>query len=102
MVLAKYFPFGFLSLVIGSAGFEMRCAVSMGAACPPEWSRWGDKCYRATAGLTWHQAKQECTQMGSVLVVPQSRNETDFLVSLVDIPFWIDCNDLQQEGQFYC
>ena len=80
----------------------MKCAVSIEAACPPEWSRWGDKCYRATVSLTWHQAKQECTQMGSVLVVPQSRAETDFLLSLVDSDFWVDCNDLQHEGWFFC
>ena len=73
----------------------------MGGTCPPEWSRWGDKCYRATAKLTWHQAEQECTQMGSVLVVPQSREETDFLLSLVDWSFLIDCNDLEREGWFF-
>ena len=97
-MLPGCFLFGFLGLAIGSAGFEKSCVVSMGAACPPEWSRWEDKCYRATGRLTWHQAKQECIQMGSVLVVPQSREETDFLLSFVDMTFWIDCNDLEREG----
>ena len=97
MVLAKPYILCMVSLYLTRGCTGQKC-VTIGEACPPEWSQWGDKCYRATGELTWHQAEQECTQMGSVLVVPQSRNETDFLVGLVDRSFWIDCNDLQHEG----
>ncbi|XP_038070824.1 hepatic lectin-like [Patiria miniata] len=40
--------------------------------------------------------------MGSVLVVPQSQEETEFLVQLQQSNFWINCNDLQEEGTWKC
>ena len=47
--------------------------------CPPAWSNWEDKCYRFTNELTWRGAKQECIEMGSVLVVPKSQRDEDAL-----------------------
>ena len=104
MELLKLGIFSLVCLCLTGSCFggKERCVASIGGACPPAWIQWGDKCYRATGRLTWHQAKQECTQMGSVLVVPQSRAETEFLLSLVDTNFWIDCNDLQREGWLLC
>ena len=102
MMLPKRFIFGLMSLclTIRCTGGNERCVASIGGrgACPPAWSRWGDSCYKAIEELTWYKAKQECIKMGSVLVVPKSQEETDFLLSLQSARFWINCNDLQVEG----
>ncbi|XP_038062101.1 hepatic lectin-like [Patiria miniata] len=85
----------------------MMCKPSIGGrrgACPSTWIQWGGKCYKAAMKpLTWSEAKDECTKMGSVLVVPQSQEEADFLLLLEPIPseFWINCSDLE-EGTWKC
>ncbi|XP_038056150.1 CD209 antigen-like protein E [Patiria miniata] len=40
--------------------------------------------------------------MGSVLVMPQSQEETEFLQKNVYHWFWINCSDLQVEGTWVC
>ena len=79
-----------------SAGTEV-CVASIGGACPPAWNQWEDKCYNATTSLTWFDAREECIKMGGVLVVPQSEEETSFLVK-IQPQFWINCDDLHTEG----
>ncbi|XP_038070449.1 hepatic lectin-like [Patiria miniata] len=92
-----------LHLMIRCMGSSEMCEASIRGACPPTWNHWGGRCYKATdERLTWSEAKEECIKMGSVLVVPQSDDETDFLVSLVSSKFWIHCNDLQSEGTWEC
>ncbi|XP_022107983.1 C-type lectin domain family 4 member E-like [Acanthaster planci] len=39
--------------------------------------------------------------MGSVLVMPQSQEETEFLLNLIYY-FWINCNDIEVEGSWEC
>ncbi|XP_038055974.1 low affinity immunoglobulin epsilon Fc receptor-like [Patiria miniata] len=40
--------------------------------------------------------------MRSVLVMPQSQEETEFLQKNLIHKFWINCNDLQVEGTWVC
>ncbi|XP_038070747.1 perlucin-like protein [Patiria miniata] len=107
MMVSKRFIFGLISLhlMVVTGGNEM-CKASIGGrrgACPPTWYQWGRKCYKAiTERLTWSEAKDECIKMGSVLVMPQSQEETDFLLQLQQSNFWINCNDLQDEGTWKC
>ncbi|XP_038054874.1 perlucin-like protein [Patiria miniata] len=92
-----------LCLMIRCTGGNERCGASIRGACPPAWSQWGDKCYKKLSkNLPWAEAKQECIKMGSVLVMPQSQEETDFLLKNVHHWFWINCNDLQVEGTWVC
>ncbi|XP_038055119.1 C-type lectin domain family 4 member E-like [Patiria miniata] len=92
-----------LCLMIRCTGGNERCGASIRGACPPAWSQWGDKCYKQLSkNLPWAEAKQECIKMGSVLVMPQSQEETDFLQKNVYHWFWINCNDLQVEGAWVC
>ncbi|XP_038055980.1 hepatic lectin-like [Patiria miniata] len=84
-------------------GGNERCGASIRGACPPAWSQWGGKCYKQLSeNLPWAEAKQECIKMGSILVMPQSQEETDFLLKNVYHWFWINCNDLQVEGTWVC
>ena len=39
----------------------------------------GDSCYKAIEEQTWYKAKQECIEMGGVLVVPKSPRDEDAL-----------------------
>ena len=69
--------------------------------CPSTWIQWGGHCYNATGqALNWAQAKEECVQMGGRMVVPQSEDETQFLLQLLQGygHIWINCNDLLAEG----
>ncbi|XP_022095914.1 hepatic lectin-like [Acanthaster planci] len=55
-----------------------------------------------TKDLTWFEAKDECVKMESALVVPQSDEETDFILGLTSHDFWINCDDLLKEGAWKC
>ncbi|XP_038054621.1 galactose-specific lectin nattectin-like [Patiria miniata] len=107
MIVSKRFIFGLINLhlMMGCTGGNEMCKASFRGtwACQPSWSQWGGKCYKAiTAHLPWAEAKEECVKMGSIMVVPQSQEETDFLVGLLPTRFWINCNDLGQEGTWRC
>ncbi|XP_038071230.1 asialoglycoprotein receptor 2-like [Patiria miniata] len=107
MMVSRGFIFGLISLhlMMGCTGGNEMCKASIGHgwACPPTWYQWGRKCYKAiTERLTWSEAKDECIEMGSVLVMPQSQEETEFLVQLQQSNYWINCNDLQEEGTWKC
>ncbi|XP_038054979.1 hepatic lectin-like [Patiria miniata] len=104
-MLPKRLVIGLISLclMIRCTGGNERCGASIRGACPPAWSQWGGKCYKQLSeNLPWAEAKQECIKMGSVLVMPQSQEETEFLQNRVSPRFWIDCNDLQREGTWVC
>ncbi|XP_038047776.1 C-type lectin domain family 4 member E-like [Patiria miniata] len=105
MILPKRLIVGLISLclMIRCTGGNERCGASIRGACPPAWSQWGDKCYKQLSkDLPWAEAKQECINMGSVLVMPQSQEETDFLQKNLVPYFRINCNDLQVEGTWVC
>ncbi|XP_038058758.1 asialoglycoprotein receptor 2-like [Patiria miniata] len=95
-----------LHLMMGCTGGNEMCKTSSSGrrwACPPPWIQWGGKCYRAIMNpLTWAEAKDECIKMGGVLAVPQSQEETDFLMRLVPTRFWINCNNFEEEGIWKC
>ncbi|XP_022108001.1 C-type lectin domain family 4 member E-like [Acanthaster planci] len=105
MMLPKGFIFGLMNLclMIRCTGGNERCVASIRGACPPDWSQWGDKCYRKLpVNLPWAEAKEECIKMGSVLVMPQSQEETEFLLENLHRYFWINCNDIQAEDSWEC
>ena len=89
-------------LIVGYVDGNGRCVASIGGACPPSWSHWGDNCYKVTERIKWVTANEECIKMRSVFVVPQSEEEDNYLVSRFDTHFWINCNDRQSEGMWNC
>ncbi|XP_022096039.1 hepatic lectin-like [Acanthaster planci] len=105
MMVPKWFIFGLICLMTGCTGGNEMCKAAIGrrGACPPTWIKWGGKCYKAIMKkMTWFEAKDECVKMGSVLVVPQSDEETELLLRLMAPRFWINCDDLQEEGNWIC
>ena len=105
MMLSKSLIFGLLSLclMIRCIDGNERCVASIRGVCPSAWSQWGDKCYRKLpVNLPWAEAQEECIKMGSVLVMPQSQEEIEFLQRNVYFWFWINCNDIQREGMSKC
>ncbi|XP_022102629.1 CD209 antigen-like [Acanthaster planci] len=104
MVLPKRFIFGLISLHLTMRGTAQNegCVTAIGHACPFGWTQWTGKCYKAlNHQMTWFDAKVECDKMDSDLVVPQSKEETDFLLSM-KYYFWINCNDLHTDGVWTC
>ncbi|XP_022107999.1 perlucin-like protein [Acanthaster planci] len=105
MMLPEGFIFGLMNICLMArcTGGNERCVASIRGACPPDWSQWGGKCYRKLpVNLPWAEAKEECIKMGSVLVMPQSQEETEFLLNNFINFFWINCNDIQVEGSWMC
>ena len=49
-------------------------------------------------------AKDECRNLGGVLGVPSSDQENEFIVTLIpkDENVWLNCNDLDVEGNWKC
>ncbi|XP_038062089.1 snaclec CHH-B subunit beta-like [Patiria miniata] len=109
-MVRKRFIFGLISLhlIMGCTAGDEMCKASIGGrrgACPSTWIKWGGKCYKAImVKLTWSEAKKECTKMGGAMVAPRSQEETDFLMTLLPLQsqFWINCNDLKEEGTWKC
>ncbi|XP_071797159.1 C-type lectin domain family 4 member M-like [Asterias amurensis] len=72
--------------------------------CPPTWSQWQDKCYKVhDADVTWQEGKQQCVELGGVMVVTQSKEELQHLLNMCSCrQYWIGCNDIQTEGTWVC
>ena len=97
-----------------TSGQEEKCLASVQGVsgiqevCPSTWIQWAGHCYKATGqALNWQQAREECVQMGGIMVVPQSERETQFLLQFMPVEagelearIWIDCNDIQVQGLF--
>ncbi|XP_022107988.1 perlucin-like protein [Acanthaster planci] len=105
MNLPKHFTFGFVSLcllITCMDGYD-KCVASIRRSCPDTWSQWDGKCYKKLpVNLPWAEAREECIKMGSALVMPQSQEETEFIVNNKVVFFWINCNDLRVEGSWDC
>ena len=78
------------------------CAASIPSRCPPEWTPFGAACYKVIGegSNTLDGARDQCSDMGSVLVAPHSAEENEFLVELVGDGerFWINCKRQQDSG----
>ncbi|XP_038066773.1 perlucin-like protein [Patiria miniata] len=78
--------------------------------CPLSWKQWRDSCYRFTPTVhSWFAAREACLQLGGNLAAPRSQEENDFfwefgkeeITSTVQ-KFWINCDDLKTNGQWFC
>ena len=73
--------------------------------CPTSWHHWGSSCYRVTeTTFPWARARQECENLGGILAVPRSLQESDLVLTLipVDKNAWIDCSSLETDGAVVC
>ena len=82
-----------------------RCRSLGTGSCLPEWHHRYRSCYLVTHTKTnWHSAREKCEQFGGFLAVPRSIEENDFILTLMshDTAVWIDCNDIDREGEWEC
>ena len=79
--------------------FSIVLVVAVG--CPLGWYDYGDSCYIGLKGkLTWFDAMRACQRPGGSLIVPNSREEHEFIMKLRDElfreferrPLWIGCD----------
>ena len=64
---------------------------------------WGNLFYKAyTTGLNYGDAKAQCESDGTLLSIPRSQAENDFILGLFTgwANPWIGINDIEQEGSF--
>ncbi|XP_033644600.1 C-type lectin domain family 4 member M-like [Asterias rubens] len=55
------------------------------------------------AGVALKEGKQICVELGGAMVVPQSTKELQTILNMCSCSsFWIDCNDIQEEGTWVC
>ncbi len=89
-----------LCMVVKYAACYGQCVASVKLRCPPAWSQWNNRCYKILAtGQPWSEARQSCLEMGAEMVFPSSKEEFEHLISMLTY-FWIDYNDLQNEGKY--
>ncbi|XP_071796327.1 brevican core protein-like [Asterias amurensis] len=70
--------------VVASQDPECPTFVSDNSSCPEAWHYWGNSCYRITeSNFPWSKARDECRNLGGVLAVPSSSQESDFIANLI-------------------
>ncbi|XP_071804916.1 perlucin-like protein [Asterias amurensis] len=71
--------------------------------CPFGWESWGGSCYKLLEErMTWHEGRLKCQEMGGEMVAPSSLEENNYLLSKTSYRAWVNCNDLENEGQWDC
>ena len=71
--------------------------------CPFGWESWGGSCYKLLEGtMTWHEGRLKCLEIGGEMVAPSSLEENNYILSKTSGRMWINCNDLEIEGQWDC
>ncbi|XP_071784477.1 type-2 ice-structuring protein-like [Asterias amurensis] len=76
------------------------------SSCPTGWVKWRQSCYILLPDkMNWMQAEAACKRPGSNLIVPDSKDENDFIFEWAvkgKMGMWIDCTDAAQEGVWLC
>ncbi|XP_071797193.1 low affinity immunoglobulin epsilon Fc receptor-like [Asterias amurensis] len=76
------------------------------SSCPNGWVKWRQSCYiLLPEKMNWVQAEAACKRPGSNLIVPDSREENQFIYEWAvkgNDGMWIGCTDAAQEGVWLC
>ncbi|XP_071797709.1 C-type lectin domain family 4 member M-like [Asterias amurensis] len=84
----------------------MQSIVTVLSSCPTGWVKWRQSCYISlTENMNWIQAEAACKRPGSNLIVPDSREESNFIFEWAvkeGVGMWIGCTDAAQEGVWLC
>ncbi|KAL9974659.1 hypothetical protein ACROYT_G011722 [Oculina patagonica] len=72
---------------------QLGCNVSDG------WTAFNNHCYKLVSDLrTWSAAKTHCESLGSLLASIHSREENDFVRTLISTQTWLGGTDIASEG----
>ncbi|XP_071797807.1 C-type lectin domain family 4 member M-like [Asterias amurensis] len=84
----------------------MQSIVIVLSSCPTGWVKWRQSCYiLLPEKMNWMQAEAACKRLGSNLIVPDSREENDFIFEWAvkgNDGMWIGCTDAAQEEVWLC
>ncbi|XP_071797277.1 C-type lectin domain family 4 member M-like [Asterias amurensis] len=84
----------------------MQSIVIVLSSCPTGWVKWHQSCYILLPDMmNWMQAEAACNRLGSNLIVPDSKEENDFIYEWAvrgNEGMWIGCTDAAQEGVWLC
>ena len=84
----------------------MQSIVIVLSSCPTGWVKWRQSCYILLPEMmNWMQAEATCKRLGSNLIVPDSKEENDFIFDWAvkgNEGLWIGCTDAAQEGVWLC
>ncbi|XP_071797191.1 C-type lectin domain family 4 member C-like [Asterias amurensis] len=76
------------------------------SSCPTGWVKWRQSCYiLLPEKMNWVQAEAACKRLGSNHIVPDSKEENDFIFEWAvngKGGLWIGCTDAAQEGVWLC
>ncbi|XP_071799055.1 snaclec crotocetin-like [Asterias amurensis] len=90
-------------LVLFTIGMSSAHSCKPQMLCPFGWESWGGSCYKLLEALmTWQDGRLKCQEMGGEMVAPSSSEENNFILSKTISYMWINCNDLENEGQWDC
>ncbi|XP_033630349.1 perlucin-like protein [Asterias rubens] len=84
----------------------MQSIVIVLSSCPTGWVKWRQSCYiLLPEKMNWMQAEAACKRPGSNLIVPDSKEENEFIFEWAvkgNEGMWIGCTDAAQEGVWLC
>ncbi|XP_071797710.1 C-type lectin domain family 4 member M-like [Asterias amurensis] len=84
----------------------MQSIVIVLSSCPTGWVKWRQSCYILLPDkMNWMQAEAACNRPGSNLIVPDSKEENDFIFKWAvkgNGGMLIGCTDAAQEGVWLC
>uniref|UniRef100_A0A3B4FSX2 C-type lectin domain-containing protein n=1 Tax=Pundamilia nyererei TaxID=303518 RepID=A0A3B4FSX2_9CICH len=69
--------------------------------CPSRWSMFSCSCYLLSERSgSWDEGRKDCRNKGADLVVIESPEEQNYLITLTQNPTWIGLNDKEEEGKW--
>ncbi len=92
-------------LILFTIGMSSAHSCKPQMLCPFGWESSCGSCYkRLEEKLAWHEGRLKCQEMGGEMVAPSSLEENNYLGLLSKNigRVWINCNDLEIDGQWVC
>ena len=90
-------------LILFTIGMSSAQSCKPQMMCPFGWESWGGSCYKLLEErLNWHDGRLKCQEIGGEMVLPSSSKENNYILSKTIDNMWINCNDLDNEGQWDC
>ena len=90
-------------LILFTIGMSSAHSCKPQMLCPSGWETWGGSCYKLLEEtMNWQEGISKCQETGGEMVAPSSVEENNYIFSKTTNHIWINCNDLETEGQWDC